>query len=160
LTSQTFQHELLLHESRKDPRTCTKSIIFPAPPTSIFPYAVSQKTMSLLALHNNSPSRCLGTLTAALESYGKRPFLPCSQGSHALGRPGTYNTTPARGLLKGHDILTHSAILMSETAVQLCITLTEKPATFSIASGSHSLDLPAWNREFPHASIIIVISCR
>ncbi|RLL98329.1 hypothetical protein CFD26_106976 [Aspergillus turcosus] len=146
LTSQTFQHELFLQESRKEPRTCTKSIISAAHPTSTFPYAVSQKTMSLFVLYNNSPSRCLGTLAAELESYGKRPFLPYSQGSDALGRPGTYNTRPARGLLKGHDILTHSAILMSETATQLCITLTGQPATFSIASGSHALDLPAWDK--------------
>ncbi|KAF7121878.1 hypothetical protein CNMCM5793_009432 [Aspergillus hiratsukae] len=143
LTSQTFQHELFLQESRKEPRKCTKGIISAAQPTSTFPYAVSQKTMSLLVLHHNSPSRCLGTLTAELESYNMQPVLPCSQGSHALGRPGTYNARPARGLLKEHDILTHSAILRAETAAHLCITLTGKPATSSIASGLHALDLPA-----------------
>ncbi|GIK01144.1 hypothetical protein Aspvir_005176 [Aspergillus viridinutans] len=144
LTSQVFQHELFLQESTNDLTACTKTIISATHPTSIFPYAVSQETKSLLVLHNNLQSNCLGILTAKLESYGKRPFLPCSQGSHALSRSGTYNTRTARGLLKGHDILIHSAILMSEMATQPCITLTGRPPTLSIASVSHALDLSTW----------------
>ncbi|EAW21861.1 putative C2H2 zinc finger domain protein [Aspergillus fischeri NRRL 181] len=146
LTSQVFEHELFLQESRKELVTCTKTIIPAVHPTSIiFPYAVSQRTKPLLVLHNNLQSDCMGILTAKLESYGNRPFLPCSQGSHALGRPGTYNTRTSRGLLNGHDVLTRSAILMSEMATQPCITLTEKPATLSIASAPHALDLSAWD---------------
>ncbi|GFF72798.1 C2H2 type zinc finger domain protein [Aspergillus lentulus] len=144
LTSQVFEHELFLQESRKELITCTKTIIPAVHPTSIFPYAVSQRTKPLLVLLNNLQRGCMGILTAKLESYGNRPFLLCSQGSHALGRTGTYNTRKARGLLNGDDVLTHSAILMSEMATQPCIALTEKPATLSIASASHALDLSAW----------------
>ncbi|GFF28267.1 C2H2 type zinc finger domain protein [Aspergillus udagawae] len=140
LTSEVFQHELFLQESTK--KLSTKSIISATHPASIFPYAVSQETKSLLVLHNNLQSHCLGILTAKLESYGNRPFLPCSQGSHA--RSGTYNTRTSWGLLKGHDILTHSAVLMSEMATQPCITLTGRPATLSIASVSHALGLSTW----------------
>ncbi|PKX91711.1 putative C2H2 zinc finger domain protein [Aspergillus novofumigatus IBT 16806] len=141
LTSQVFQNELFLQGSMEELITCTKTIIPAAHPTSIFPYAVSQRTKPSLVLHNNLQSDCMGVLTAKLESYGNRPLLPCSRSSHPLGRPGTYNTRAARGLLNGHDILTRSAILMSEMATQPCITLTGRPATLSIASGSHALDL-------------------
>ncbi|GIJ87329.1 hypothetical protein Asppvi_006235 [Aspergillus pseudoviridinutans] len=143
LTSQVFQHELFLHESTKELRACSKTISA-THPTFILPYAVPQETKSLLVLHNNLQSDCLGILTAKLDSYGKRPFLPCNQDSHALGRSGIYDTRTARGLLKGHDILTHSAILMSEMAIQPCITWTGDPATLSIASVSHALDLSTW----------------
>ncbi|KAF7179763.1 hypothetical protein CNMCM7691_008813 [Aspergillus felis] len=131
-------------DSTKDLKACTKTIISATHPTFIFPYAVSQETKSLLVLHNNLKSDCLGILTAKLDSYGERPFLPCIQDSHALGRSGTYDTRTARGLLKGHDILTHSAILMSEMAIRPCITRTGDPATLSIASVSHALDLSTW----------------
>jgi hypothetical protein len=152
LTPQIFHHELFLQEPMEELITCTKTIIPVAHPTSIFPYAVSQRTKPLLVLHNNLQSDCMGILTAKLESYGNRPLLPCSQSSHELDRPGTYTTRAARGLLNGHDMLTRSAILMSEMATQPCITLTGKPATLSIASGSHALDLSEWDSESSNAS--------
>ncbi|KAK9563581.1 hypothetical protein V6Z77_003937 [Aspergillus fumigatus] len=145
LTSQVFEPEVFLQESRKELITCTKTIIPAIYSTSIFQYAISEVTKPLLALHNNLQIDCMGVCTDKLGGYGNRPFLPCNQGSHALGRPGTYNTRAARGLLNGHDVLTRSTILMSAMATHDCITLTEKPGTLSIASASYALDLSAWD---------------